>query len=54
MIPELGHFALILAFLISLVQGVVPLVGAHRNRAALIAVARILGKLLKRDVDYYD
>ena len=40
MIPELGHFALILAFLISLVQGVVPLVGAHRNRAALIAVAR--------------
>jgi len=40
MIPELGHFALILAFVISLVQGVVPLVGASRNRAAMIAVAR--------------
>jgi cytochrome c-type biogenesis protein CcmF len=40
MIPELGHFALILAFIVALVQGVVPLVGASRNRAALIAVAR--------------
>ena len=40
MIPELGHFALILAFVISLVQGVVPLFGASRNRAAMIAVAR--------------
>ncbi len=40
MIPELGNFALIIAFLISLVLGVVPLVGAHRNRAALVAVAR--------------
>ncbi len=40
MIPELGHFALILACIVALVQGVVPLVGAHRNRAALIAVAR--------------
>ena len=40
MIPELGNFALIIAFLISLVLGVVPLIGAHRNRAALIAVAR--------------
>ena len=40
MIPELGHFTLILAFVIALVQGVVPLIGASRNRAALIAVAR--------------
>ena len=40
MIPELGHFALILAFLVALVQGVVPLVGAHQYRSALIAVAR--------------
>ena len=40
MIPELGHFALILAFLVSVVQGVLPLVGAHRNRADWIAVAR--------------
>jgi cytochrome c-type biogenesis protein CcmF len=27
MIPELGHFALILALLVALVQGVLPLVG---------------------------
>jgi cytochrome c-type biogenesis protein CcmF len=40
MIPELGHFALILAFFVSLVQGVLPLVGAHKNRADWVAVAR--------------
>lgn len=40
MIPELGHFALILALVISLMQATVPLVGAHRNRLALMAVAR--------------
>jgi cytochrome c-type biogenesis protein CcmF len=31
MIVELGHFALVLAFAIALVQAVVPLVGAHRG-----------------------
>ncbi|MDX9718829.1 MAG: heme lyase CcmF/NrfE family subunit [Thauera sp.] len=40
MIPELGHFALILALVLSLVQAVVPLVGAHRNSMALMAVGR--------------
>ncbi|MBX3680894.1 MAG: heme lyase CcmF/NrfE family subunit [Rhodocyclaceae bacterium] len=40
MIPELGHFALILALCISFVQAIVPLVGAHRNRSALMAVAK--------------
>jgi cytochrome c-type biogenesis protein CcmF len=40
MIPELGHFALILAFFVSLVQGVLPLVGAQNNRADWVAVAR--------------
>ena len=40
MIPELGHFAPILAFLVALIQGVVPLVGAHQYRTPLIAVAR--------------
>ena len=29
MIPELGHFALILAFCVALVQGFLPLVGAR-------------------------
>ena len=40
MIPELGHFALILALLVALVQGVLPLVGAQRNQAQWIATAR--------------
>jgi cytochrome c-type biogenesis protein CcmF len=30
MIPELGHFALVLALVLALVQAVVPLVGAQR------------------------
>jgi len=40
MTPELGHLALILAFLVALVQGILPIVGAHRGEAAWIAIAR--------------
>ncbi len=40
MLPELGQFALILALLLALTQCVLPLVGAWKNSAALIAVAR--------------
>ena len=40
MIPELGHFALIIAFAIAIVQSVVPIIGAARNDAALISMAR--------------
>jgi cytochrome c-type biogenesis protein CcmF len=40
MIPELGHFALMLALLVALVQGVLPLVGAQRNQPQLVALAR--------------
>jgi len=40
MIPELGHFALIIAFAVAIVQSVVPVVGAARNQAGLIAIAR--------------
>ncbi|MDX9707708.1 MAG: heme lyase CcmF/NrfE family subunit, partial [Azospira sp.] len=40
MIPELGHFALILALVVSVLQGVLPLVGAHRNRQTWIGFAR--------------
>jgi len=40
MTPELGHLALILAFLVAIVQGILPLVGAHRGRASWIAIAR--------------
>ena len=40
MTPELGHLALILAFLVSIVQGVLPIVGAHRNKVAWTSLAR--------------
>ncbi|MFA7269210.1 MAG: heme lyase CcmF/NrfE family subunit [Sterolibacterium sp.] len=40
MIPELGHFAIILALLVAVVQGVLPLIGAHRNDAAWMALGR--------------
>ncbi|MGE5386066.1 MAG: heme lyase CcmF/NrfE family subunit [Betaproteobacteria bacterium] len=40
MIPELGHFALILALVVALATGVLSLVGAHRNKASWIALAR--------------
>ena len=38
MIPELGHFALILALTVALVQGTLPLVGASRGDARLMAL----------------
>ncbi len=40
MIPELGHFALILGLLLALTQSVLPLVGAQRGNRTLMAVAR--------------
>ena len=40
MIPEIGPFALILALSIALCQGALPLLGAHRGDAAMMAVAR--------------
>ena len=40
MIDEAGHFALVLALCIAVLQAVVPLVGAARGDAALIAWAR--------------
>ncbi len=40
MIAELGHFALIVALVVAIVQSVVPMWGAARRDAALMAVAR--------------
>jgi cytochrome c-type biogenesis protein CcmF len=40
MIPEIGHFALILALSLAVCQGVIPLLGAYRNDAAMMAVGR--------------
>ena len=40
MIAEVGHFALILAFLTAIIQGTLPMIGAHRSNAAWMALAR--------------
>ena len=40
MLPELGQLALVLALLVAVVQGALPLVGAHGGRADWMAVAR--------------
>ncbi|MBX3623580.1 MAG: heme lyase CcmF/NrfE family subunit [Rhizobacter sp.] len=40
MTPELGHLALILALLVALVQGVLPIVGAQRGHVGWMALAR--------------
>ena len=48
MIPELGHFALALACAMAFAQAVIPIWGAHRNDARLMAAAPALavGQLL--------
>lgn len=40
MIPELGQMALVIALLLALVQGTLPVIGAQRGNATLMAVAR--------------
>ena len=40
MIAELGHFSLMIAFALALVQAIPPLYGAWRGRAALMTVGR--------------
>jgi cytochrome c-type biogenesis protein CcmF len=40
MIPEFGHYALILALCIALIQGVLPLIGAHQGRREWLILAR--------------
>ena len=54
MIPELGHFALALACALALAQAVLPLWGAHRGDARLIAAAPALalGQLLALAVSF--
>ena len=39
MIPEIGHFALVLALAVALVQAIVPLIGAARGNAGWMAIA---------------
>ena len=40
MIPEIGHFTLIMALLMALVQGTLPVIGASRGQAHWVALAR--------------
>jgi cytochrome c-type biogenesis protein CcmF len=40
MIPEFGHYALILALCVAVIQGVLPLVGAHQGRREWLILAR--------------
>ncbi|GAA0586528.1 heme lyase CcmF/NrfE family subunit [Caenispirillum bisanense] len=40
MIAEIGHYALVLAFMVALVQSTVPLIGAHRGDAVMMDLAR--------------
>jgi len=42
MIPELGHFSLIIALFLAITLGVLPILGAARNNAALMGLARPL------------
>ncbi len=42
MIPELGHFSLIIALFLSVALGVLPIVGAARSNPVLMGVARPL------------
>ena len=40
MIPEFGHYALILALCVAMIQGVLPLLGAHQGRREWLMLAR--------------
>jgi cytochrome c-type biogenesis protein CcmF len=40
MLPELGQFALVLAFVVAIVQSTLPMIGAHRGIGAWMDVAR--------------
>ncbi|MEL7023833.1 MAG: heme lyase CcmF/NrfE family subunit [Pseudomonadota bacterium] len=40
MIPELGQIALIIALMLAGLQGILPLIGAHRGDSAMMQVAR--------------
>jgi len=40
MIPEIGHYALILALCVAVVQGTVPVYGAAVRNSALMSIAK--------------
>ena len=55
MIPEIGHYALVLALLLAIVQSVMPLVGAARGNVAWMDVGRTAsyGQLLMVTVAFF-
>ena len=46
MIPEIGHYALILALCVAVVQGTLPIYGAAVRNASLMAVAKPAARLV--------
>ena len=55
MIAEIGHFALILALCLAVIQAVVPLVGAHIRRSSWVEVAApaALGQTLFITISFF-
>ena len=45
MLNEMGHFSLLLAFCVALIQATIPLFGAHRGRIDLMAIAESAANL---------
>ncbi len=45
MIPEIGHYALILALCVAVVQGTLPIYGAAVGNSSLMAVAKPAARL---------
>jgi len=44
MIPEIGHYSLILALCMAIILGVFPIIGAHKNNQAWMSMARPLAQ----------
>ena len=45
MIPEIGHFSLILALLVALTLGSLPIIGAARGNAVCMGLAKPLARV---------
>ena len=45
MVNEIGHFSLLLAFCVALIQATIPLYGAHKGRIDLMAIAESAANL---------
>ena len=48
MIPEVGHYALVLALVVALVQGTLPLAGAARGDPGLMELGRTAALALEK------